>query len=211
MLLETSSCLAYTQEDLPPDLSGLGLSYHVHLPVDLPWEQGADVVFSAIEALRRKIAFVRPWGYVLHPPSPSELAVLLEKDSLPRQTLLLENIRENDLIRMWPVVREHDLGVCLDIGHLVSYEQRGTLDLPGLFERVRMLHVYGGESGAGHAELARFPDPGLLREILTAVRPDAVLVVEVFRMDAFTRSLALLRQWMNQWGMACDYAGFRRE
>ena len=41
-LLEARSCLAYDDEDLPPALADRPLSWHVHLPVDLPWPASAD-------------------------------------------------------------------------------------------------------------------------------------------------------------------------
>jgi hypothetical protein len=70
MLLETRGCLDYDERDLPGDLSALGLSYHAHLPLDLPWAEGPGAVADAICALEQKIAFLCPRGYVLHPPAP---------------------------------------------------------------------------------------------------------------------------------------------
>jgi hypothetical protein len=73
MLLETRGCQDYDAHDLPPDLPDLGLRYHAHLPVDLPWELGPRAVSDALSVLEQKIAFLYPCGYVLHPPSPGKL------------------------------------------------------------------------------------------------------------------------------------------
>jgi hypothetical protein len=87
---------------------------------------------------------------------------------------------------------------------MVSYGQEGILGLPGFFERVRILHVYGGESPGGHAGLDRLPDPGLLRGILGRVGKDLTLVVEIFSLEEFERSLGVLTSWLLEWGMEHD-------
>ena len=204
MLLETQGCLDYDERDLPPDLPDLGLSYHAHLPVDLPWARGAAEVARGLCDLERKIAFTRPWGYVLHPPRSRDLENLLwlRPDLGPR--LCLENTCGHDLSEVWSAIEAHDLGVCLDLGHLVSYGQEQLLLRPGIFERVRIMHIYGGESAPGHAGLDQLPDPDLLRRILTRLTRPCVLVVEIFHMEEFLRSLALLRSWLDTWGMSHD-------
>lgn len=203
MLLETRACQEYDGRDLPPDLPDLGLSYHAHLPVDLPWDSGIDEVCGAIGALEQKIAFLQPCGYVLHPPQPGDLTRLLRRRPDLAPLLRLENTRESDLSGIWAEIGDLDLGVCLDVGHLVGYGQERILQLPGFLDRVRMLHVYGGESARGHAGLEHLPDPGLLRHILDEVG-GGVLVVELFRLQELTRSLGLLRSWLDEWGMEHD-------
>lgn len=204
MLLETSGCLDYDERDLPPDLPALGLTYHAHLPLDLPWRDGSKAVADVIWALEQKIAFLCPRGYVLHPPAPGQLSGLLAHRPDLASLLRLENTAHGDLTGIWDEITALNLGVCLDVGHMVSYGQDGMLSLSGFFDRVRMLHVYGGESKRGHAGLDQLPDPGLLRDILRRVRADAVLVVEIFSLDELERSLDLLRSWLLRWGMEHD-------
>ena len=204
MLLETRGCQDYDDRDLPPDLPDLGLSYHAHLPVDLPWESGPDAVCEPLGAIEQKIAFLHPCGYVLHPPPPGELTRLVRRRPDLASSLLMENTGNSDLRDIWPEIVSLDLGVCLDVGHLVSYGQHGILRLPGVFDRVRILHIYGGESRLGHAGLGQLPDPGLLRDILRRVRRDATLVVEIFSLEELGRSLDLLKSWLLRWGMHHD-------
>lgn len=201
MFLETEGCLAYDHVDLPPDLPDLGLTWHMHLPDDLPWNLGAGKVCDTITHLQRKIAFLEPWGYVLHPPKPGCLTELVEKCPHLASRLCLENTRHGDLTDIWDEIVRYDTGVCLDIGHLVSYSQERVLDLKGLYDRVRILHVYGGESGRGHQSLDKLPDPALLEHIMQKITGPCVVVVEVFSMDKLERSLKLLRSWMHSWGM----------
>ena len=204
MLLETGGCLDYDERDLPGDLPALGLSYHAHLPLDLPWEKGPKAVAEAISALEQKIAFLCPRGYVLHPPAPGQLSGLLTHRPDLASRLWLENTAQCDLVGLWDELLALNLGVCLDVGHMVSYGQEGILSLPGFYERVRILHVYGGESPGGHAGLGRLPDPGLLQDILGRVRNDLTLVVEIFSLEELERSLTLLKSWLREWGMEHD-------
>jgi len=204
MLLETRGCLDYDELDLPLNLPELGLTYHAHLPLDLPWRDGPAAVGDAIFALEQKIAFLQPRGYVLHPPEPGNLSALLRHRPALSSMLWLENTREGDLSGIWNEIRAHGLGVCLDVGHMVSYGQDSLMSLPGFFERVRILHIYGGESRRGHAGLDQLPDPGLLRDILLRVGEDTTLVVEIFSLEELGRSLSLLQSWLLQWGMHHD-------
>lgn len=204
MLLETGGCLDYDERDLPPGLPALGLTYHAHLPLDLPWEDGPQAVAAAVSGLEQKIAFLGPRGYVLHPPAPGRLSGLLERRPDLASRLWLENTGLSDLTEVWDEMMALGLGVCLDVGHMVSYGQEGIMDLPGFFDRVRILHVYGGESGRGHEGLDRLPDPELLRRILRQVRGDETLVVEIFSLPELERSLGLLKSWLARWGMAYD-------
>jgi len=204
MLLETGGCLDYDERDLPEDLPSLGLRYHAHLPIDLPWEHGPGAVAEVICALEQKIAFLCPRGYVLHPPAPGQLSGLLAHRPGLASLLWLENTAQCDLIGLWDEICALNLGICLDVGHMVSYGQEGLLNLPGFYGRVRMLHVYGGESQRGHAGLDRLPDPGLLRTILQSLRGDETLVVEIFSLEELERSLSLLRSWLLEWGMEHD-------
>lgn len=58
LFFEATSCLAYTDEDLPSSLASLPLSFHVHLPADLPYddpEKSAAICFS----LLKKVHFLR--------------------------------------------------------------------------------------------------------------------------------------------------------
>lgn len=179
MLLETQACLAYDQHDLPPDLPNLGLSYHAHLPLDLPWHLGVPAVAACLQQLCAHIAFLHPWGYVLHPPDPEALEELMWTWPELGHKLLLENTGRADLTAVWPIIQRHNLGVCLDIGHLLSYGHNSMLMLPQFFSHVRLLHVYGGETSAGHLDLEALPNPAWLRDILLQISQDCVAVLEL--------------------------------
>ncbi len=222
MLFETAACLAYTSEDIPPDpgrlpaAGGGALSFHLHLPLDLPWSDGGRVVADVVEALLGVTARLHPWGYVLHaPPEHEVLEDFLahwQRSGRSVATLILENTEDNAIAALLPVARRTGCRLCLDIGHLMAY---GQGDLPGLSElqqHTAMLHLYspwksersGGskKTGHGHYSLEHLDERGrcVLRRLLGAWSSSAcarpVLVLEVFDWLGVSESLALLRGWL---------------
>lgn len=197
---ETDSCLAYDENDLPPDLSELNLRYSVHLPLDLPWQEGVTSVAEAILALARKVDYLRPTAYVLHPPDDArklgQLSQLLADGGIVTESVLIENIEGNDLSACWGEIAENGYGVCLDIGHRIAFGQDGLESLPGLWERVRMLHVYGPGPRGEHGPLDDLDEKGanMLRRWVGRLPQDGSLVLEVFRQGQLESSLRRLHK-----------------
>jgi hypothetical protein len=216
-LFETESCLGYTSRDLPPDLGRLGLFYHVHLPLDLAWEQGAAFVFERVKHLLEKVAYLEPDKFVLHPPASArdleKFARLWIEAGLESRRLLMENIRGHDLLSVWPVIEEYDLGVCLDVGHILAYSQEGLLDVFSLWERVGLVHVYGTEINGKHLGLDSLDEHGIqiLRAILDNIPKRTVLLLELFDREKFDYSRDILSKLMKKWGMGLDYPDTGRE
>lgn len=214
LFFQTRACLDYAEEDLPPALADLGLRYHVHLPLDLPWEDGPEAVWAACSALLDKCAFLRPWAAVLHPPpdrvcpaGKKDVSTLFVVEALrrvlamwqedrPEVALLVENIRENDLTASWPVIRSSGAGVCLDLGHLLAYGQN-TDALPGIWSHVGMVHLNAAGPDGEHRSLCALDNAGRdrLRAILDRVGTDCVLMLELFTPHDFMESLAVLHDW----------------
>lgn len=197
---ETGACLAYGEADLPRSLARLPVSWHMHLPLDLPWERGAAEVARVVLALRDKAGHVRPGRFVLHPPEAlaelAELAGLLERGGIGPEALLVENIAGRDLARHWPVIRGLGLGVCLDLGHMLVHGQEDFLALPGLWERVGMLHLNAPDpqKPARHAPLTLLSSAGrdLCRRMLAGLAPGGVVLLELFNPSALADSRAWL-------------------
>ncbi len=185
---ETEACLAYDETDLPPGLGQLPVRWHLHLPLDLPWSLGPSAVAKTILALAEKVAGLAPWAYVLHPPVEPEqlrcLTLALPEGGLRPESLLVENIQGRDLERLWPVVRELGLGVCLDLGHMLEHGQQDFLDLPGLWAQTRMLHLNAPDPArpGRHAALGALDASGraLLGRMLAGFAPGGAVVLELF-------------------------------
>lgn len=197
-LFQTEACLAYGEADLPARLAALPLAFHAHLPLDLPWRSGPAAGFAAIQGLAGKVAFLSPWCFVLHPPPEAawlaEIAQGVRSLGLDPARILIENVPGNDLTEAWPAILESGCGVCLDLGHVLACGQERLLGLPGLWERVMMLHVYapaGDASEPRHESLARLGGPAraLLARMLDRLAPGRTVVLEVFGREALSESL----------------------
>ncbi|WP_319471455.1 cobamide remodeling phosphodiesterase CbiR [uncultured Pseudodesulfovibrio sp.] len=204
LFFETEACLRYTEEDLPADLTNLPISWHVHLPLDLPWASGLDTVWKKLTGLMDKAAYLKPKAWVLHPPTEPDmllpLAAHLRDAGIDPADVLLENVDESDLCAVWDEARSGGYSTCLDLGHIIAYGQHSVLDLPDLWDTVRMLHVYAPINGGRHTGLGHLNETGkaLLRQMLTEFRGDTV-TLEVFDETEIFHSLSLLAQWAADW------------
>ncbi|HDQ39486.1 MAG TPA: hypothetical protein ENN39_00415 [Desulfonatronum sp.] len=218
LFFETDSCLAYTEKDLPLLLARLGLRFHVHLPLNLPWEESPEAVLEVAIALLSKCAFLKPWAVVLHPPpirvcpepqnrittphacEKLRLFIALWNEARPATKLLLENIRDNDLVAAWPLIRYFGVGICLDLGHLLAFSQK-TDKIPGIWPHVGMLHLSAPGPAGEHRSLRLLDQTGRkrLEGLLAQANQDCVLMLEVFSPNAFLESLTVLHDWE----MAC--------
>jgi hypothetical protein len=197
---ETEACLAYTEADFPADLALLPVSWHMHLPLDLPWDAGVGAVADTVLRLRERAAHVAPGLFVLHPPQqPVDLANLvrlLAAGGLAPSQVLVENIAGRDLALHWPVIEAENLGVCLDLGHMLVHGQQDFLNLPGLFARTRMLHLNAPDPSkpSRHAALSVLDAPGraLCARLLEGFGPGGVVMLELFGQEALYGSLRVL-------------------
>ncbi|EGB14356.1 hypothetical protein DND132_1143 [Pseudodesulfovibrio mercurii] len=204
LFFETEACLAYTEEDMPPSLADLPCTWHVHMPLDLPWQAGFETVWRKIDGLVDKLAPVSPRVYVLHPPTAPDmllpLADRLRDKGVDPARFLIENVGQCNLTRVWDEVVEGGYSACLDIGHIQAYGQRDILQLPGLWDRVRMLHIYGAERDMRHWPLRELDPVGqvLLRAMLDRAS-DFTVTIELFRKEELFDSLDLLGRWFADW------------
>jgi len=202
-LLELQACLDYGPDDLPKKT--YGLTYHLHLPLDLPWGAGGEAAFYAMEGLLEKTAYLKPWAFVLHPPQqPEKLAgfvAALTQSGRDPKSLLLENTEEVSPQAVLDLARSVGCGVCLDLGHMLAMDHPLPVEDPDLITAVRMLHVYspygadGPPPGRRHAHrtLTCLSSEGRdsLWWMLNHLRPETV-VVEVFAPVHLIESLAVL-------------------
>lgn len=203
-LFETEACLAYGEADLAQDMAGLGLRYHVHLPLDLPWGRGVGAVWEAVLGLVEKTAFLRPWGFVLHPPGSvgelEEFAALWRGQGLDPADLLLENVEGVDLGPLFGPSAELGLSLCLDLGHLLAYKQHFPTHARD-WARVRLLHLYAPDAVARHRPLPGLDAAGreALREMLVRSPADVVVLFEVFDLAGCFASAEHLAELIEGW------------
>jgi hypothetical protein len=208
-LFETASCLAYTENDLPRNASSLDMTFHAHLPLDLPWSghdpsQNAAVTTAALALdVLDRVASLSPRCAVLHPPDgPTEGRRLLlaafarhwhQRSSVP---LLLENTRHCDVLELGEDFRFGEgFGLCLDIAHLMGYGQWGLL-VSRLPESAGIVHWSAPGVRDDHRPLAALTPPQ--REVASAlirrVPPTATHLLEIFDWDAVAASIPYLQE-----------------
>lgn len=209
VLFQTAGSLAYTECDISaelaslPGVDGAPMRYHIHLPLDLPWEHGELCVLDSVEGLLKITDCLSPHCFVLHPPpTPKMLQTFLqgwmEMGRRPDE-LLLENTEESDLAEALPIAYEYGCSLCLDLGHLLAFEQHALLEHCG--PQVKMLHVYapGPKPGHKHLSLAHLTsgERDVLYDLLERLdeQTERVLVLEIFDWSAVQESITLLKEW----------------
>ncbi len=218
LLFETEAALFSTNKDLPDSLADAGFTWHVHLPLDLPWELGGVAVYETTSRLADKTEFLNPRFFVLHPPPVpqdgvqlSQFAQLWRLDGRNTEQILVENIQGNDLVELLPRVEEENLRVCLDMGHVLAYGQDALVEaLEGRWDMVRLLHLhgYGAVRNTGklrdHQGLDVLDEEGwrqmeyVLRSVCEASSSLPTVVLEVFQWEGFKESVRLLRERFGQ-------------
>lgn len=188
-----------------------GLSYTVHLPLDLqPGE---------VDRARRFIQstlYLEPWAYILH-LSPGEavnwsqweekslktLEKLADETGEP-EILAPENLENCPLERLAPILERMPVSLCFDAGHLWLV---GADPLPALkvyLKRTRVLHLHG-VAQRDHQSLTHAP-PGSLRAILKELllqEYQGVVTLEVFSEEDFFSSRRLVLSMIEElkrWG-----------
>lgn len=212
---ETGDCLPSREEidALSKIRKDFTLGYNIHLPTDVSLAApGGAGRAEALDALGRVIEMTReldPSSWTLHIPcGPSaetdtdierwrgSVRAGLEKllaAGIPPGRLAVENL---DYPFEWvrDVVRELDLSVCMDVGHLLL---RGE-DIAAFYrenaDRIAILHLHGVRDGKDHLPLTALSktDGPLVANILKDF--PGTLSVEVFSYDHLTASLLWLEK-----------------
>ncbi|UZP66948.1 sugar phosphate isomerase/epimerase [Desulfovibrio mangrovi] len=208
LFFETKACLEYLDTDLPGNLAKLELDWHVHLPLDLDWNDPHTATGICL-ALMEKIAYLGVRRAVLHPPRQGVdfsgnasgamraleiFAAGWEQAGFAIRDCMLENVSGADLTDIWHVVREAGYSVCLDTGHMLSYRQYGLLELPDLQGRVRMVHLNAPGPDGRHLPLTALTpeEQALVARMLQTADDDAVLMMEIFDWTGIADSMPLL-------------------
>jgi sugar phosphate isomerase/epimerase len=211
LFFQGQACLDYDESDLPRSLADLPLRYHVHMPLDLPWESGGDAAARMIRDLVRKAAFLAPHAYVVHAPphdatpdGPGRLARAFREAGVPPHRVLLENLREFDPGEFVTEIKRHNFSICLDLGHMLAYCQEHLLDEPDIVRRTRMLHLNAPDTqrhSGKHLGLDTLDGHGrsLLRRMLELLPHGRTVVLELFDPSALETSLCELQRLCAEW------------
>jgi len=202
-----------------------GMSYTVHLPLDLRLgtsrqEERLISIEKALKVMRATRA-LEPWGYIVHLygnepreiDTPSAWAEWRREcvqalDPLIGEVsdgplLCVENVEGYPLEKAVPILEKLPISLCLDVGHLWL---DGLDPLPYLrkyLAHTRVIHLHGiGERD--HKSLALVPTE-VLHAVLDELRRQdyrGVVTLEVFCQEDFFASQELVLRWARREGVA---------
>lgn len=212
---EAAACLEYYEADLPVELAKLPCSWHIHLPLDLPFcsmveinEQTVKESFDICQRLLQKCEFLGLEYAVLHPPAPGRTEImeglslfskLWEQAGYASSMLLIENQPNSNIPTFYEQTRLNRLGICLDLAHLYMNPARGIKlsELCKLASQASLWHINApGPKYKGHSSLSTLTPQQVLeyQSLFKHLKPknQQVLMLEIFDWSLIEQSLPLL-------------------
>lgn len=202
--------------DTTRELAGIaaahGLSYTVHLPLDIRGEPGHVSLIKAQRVIECTHA-LNVWAYVFHLDGRAERHATaphvlqqwqsnavraveqLAKWAGSFERLALENLEGYPLDFIDPIFARVPVSRCVDIGHLWVDGHDPLPYLRAALPCTRVIHLHG-LAERDHSSLAHTPPDQLDRIIATLLGEDytGVFTLEVFDQDDFDSSLIALRE-----------------
>jgi sugar phosphate isomerase/epimerase len=208
--------------DLAALAAGSGLTYSVHLPLDVYLgNENRNVRELSVKKCLRVIELCRllpKSAYVMHFEAgpgvsindfiPGERArfvknigesvgMLLKESGEEPGSFCAENLNYPFEL-VWPVVEERGLSVTLDVGHLEFYGFPVESHLDRYLPRARVLHMHGTLDGKDHNSLACMK-PETLAMVIRALREEGgekVFTMEIFSEEDFLISCEVMGKWL---------------
>lgn len=187
------------------------LSYTVHFPLD---RQLGSKFLAERTAMQRSILTImrlmrplKPFAWILHLEGITPQANARERQAWSKRTAeLLPDIIaqaenpgricvENLLYPFeWCVelIESFKLGVCIDIGHLLSLGEDASLHLKRFLARARVIHLHGMNDGKTHRALDTIPVDDLGRYLADMAGFRGVLTLELFNLPDISASIRCL-------------------
>lgn len=200
---EARACLAYTATDLPSWLQRLNCSWHLHLPLNLPWGLGVREVAKICQELWDKAAFLKPVLCVLHPPNQSDkwdlLTALTQYWHFPAP-VALENVAYCDLLEADAnFFANNGYSICLDVGHALGYVQTKLL-ASRLVEQAIIWHWSAPGKADQHLPLSQLTPEQTTQaqDLFARANPDAIHLLEIFNWQGIGESIKVLERFSGQ-------------
>ena len=198
-----------------------GMTYSVHLPLDLCLADGGEITHESIVKARRVIEATRelePTAYTVHLngrtlpcelggdgsrtlaawQAEAKIALQAVADRLPDPaSLAIENLENWDPQAFAPLLAELPVSRAVDIGHLWLEKKPVFPTLVEWLPRTRLIHIHGTGT-RDHQSLAHAPREEL-RQTLRFLRDHftGVVTIEVFNEADFTSSMELIQSLLS--------------
>jgi sugar phosphate isomerase/epimerase len=193
-----------------------GLTYTVHLPLDI-WlgDFSPKERERSINKCLRTIAgmgVVEPAAWILHcnregrgnsridddddwaAVVDDSLALLL-KSGVSSRTICIETL-DGLFPLLEPMIKNHGLSICLDVGHIVLYQLPFEEYVRKYFDRSAVIHLHGVIEGKDHKNISGV-DNAVLAKLFSIIKSsgirDRVLTLEVFTEKDLVASVNTLK------------------
>lgn len=186
------------------------LTYNIHLPVDIAANAAnTNVACKNIDILQKFICQLQdlePESYCLHLPHDhnanfavrcrSAISALLAT-GLPRRKLTVENL-DYPLTILADVIKELDVGVCLDIGHTFVFNTNFETHVQTFGAQIETVHLHGpGLNRDDHNDLSHLgPNWPMVLKFLRGFR--GAVSLEVFDITKLNNSLRFLEPYLGE-------------
>ncbi len=193
-----------------------GLTYTVHLPIDLDIcsrdERFRIFSLKRIVEIMRLTSPLTPRQYIVHLPrhdiESDEMWVLRTKRSLSEicsefenKNISIENL-SYPATHLVPIIEEFDFRLCLDVCHAIRCGDDWEEIFERNFKRIKVLHFYGAEvDGEGHIGLQR-GEREFVRSVIDKILSSnysELLTLEVFGTEDFFESKRILEEEISAW------------
>ncbi len=192
-----------------------GLSYTVHLPLDI--EPGSDNTVARCESVRKivrvfeRFAALAPHSFILHLPKELEndkdessewagncrksIEEILSSTKLEPRKLCVENL-DYSFSLVSNIIEELDLPICFDVGHLLKAGGDVIQFWNDWKARIKVIHLHGvNKDGRDHCDISEMDEcilDELLEQLVADQQMERVLTLEVFNMEKLRKSLSTI-------------------
>jgi sugar phosphate isomerase/epimerase len=191
------------------------LGYNIHLPTDVSIAASEKAEQEkAVLTLRQMMDLtggLNPSSLTLHLPwgvsrwtekeveswqgrARAGLEQLLSAGVQPR-LLAIENL-DYPFAPVMELVREFDLSICMDVGHLLLRGENITSFYQEQAERIAIIHLHGVRDGKDHLPLTVLSEPDGMNAVSILKRFSGTLSLEVFSYDYLAASMEWLEKMM---------------
>ncbi len=186
-----------------------GLSYTVHLPLDLQLGDSDKGIrersVNEVKRIINQVLILEPEAYICHinrsgfdnicleKNSREAMENIIESFSLKPEKICLENL-DYPLELLDGIVGDLGLSICLDIGHLMKYGYSVEKYISKYINKSRVLHLYGVQDDGCHGSLNKMNTELMewIKRYLKSSEYDGVVTLEVFSEQDLNESIELI-------------------
>ncbi|MBM4348502.1 MAG: sugar phosphate isomerase/epimerase [Deltaproteobacteria bacterium] len=191
-----------------------GINYNVHLPIDIflgdEKKETRDRGISVIKKVIKQTLSLNPSLYTLHldlrneaGQDHSDIKVWKNRITQSLEDIVGEGIEPNRISienLNYPfewiedIIDRFGFSICLDIGHILLYEQDLRLYFDKYLSNTSVIHLHGHENGIDHVGIDRLSEENLKLILPHLYDYRGIVSLEVFSIDDLQRSLIFLEE-----------------